>query len=477
MKNILAKISLKALFSLFTAITICLLFIVIFFAAKQYLLYRHCGQLVDSSQHLLFQFTGMKEHINETLLSNKSLNSGELIREIRGLDDDLTLILDDILIPEEFKLTFISQVDLVNVTVSLRNLQNNQSSPTGEQLSALSTQLRTIHSKLSGFHQLITRYAQTQLLGLNRAVVGLLAIFIALVSIMLLVINRYITAPILHYCRNIFQNEQKTISLLTLHEAIKKLGNQSTETETRTNPTNAKELARLYRYSSIGHLLGGLSHELTNLSNGVINYTQAILDLSGDSQLDSDSKQLLQKLFTEEKKMSQLLTHMIKFASGSDDGAAKSLSLDGIFDNITALVRGTLKSDGIELDVTLEDPALTLNYHVSDLQLVVLSALQSSRTALNAKFDNTQAGLKKIKITFDDDAITENTIAISIHDNGSPWKLNTTAGKKNGTRPWHNMNFCSDFLQTFGGSLDVIREENQTNLCTITIPLHAKVVD
>ncbi len=475
MKNILAKVSLKTLFSLFTAVTICLLFIVIFFAAKQYLLYRHCEQLVGSSQHLLFQFTGMKEHINETLLSHKSLNSGELIREIRGLDDDLTVILDDILIPEEFKLTFISQVDLVNVTVSLRNLQNNENSPTGEQLSALSTQLRTIHSKLNGFHQLITRYTQTQLLGLNRAVVGLLAIFIALVSIMLLVINRYITAPILHYCRNLFPDTTGGISLLTLHKTIKTLASQPLNTQTTTNPGNAKELSRLYRYSSIGHLLGGLSHELTNFSNGVINYTQAILDLSEDLPLDPDSRQLLQKLFTEEKKMSQLLTHMIQFTSGSDDGIAKSLSLDDIFEDIIALVRGALKGDGIELTMNLNDPALILNNHVSDLQLVVLSALQSSRTALNAKFDATSQGLKKIEIDFDDEAIAVNTVTVSIHDNGAPWKLNTTTNIKNGVRPWHNMNFCIDFLQTFGGSLHVTREEDQTNRCTISIPLHARV--
>ncbi len=474
MKNILAKISLKTLFSLFTATTIGLLVIVIFFAAKQYFLYRHCEQLVGSSQHLLFQFTGMKEHINETLLTKNSLNSGELIREIQGMDDDLTLILDDILIPEEFKLTFISQVDLVNVTVTLRSLQNNQSSPTGEQLGALSTQLRTIHAKLNGFHQLITRYTQTQLLGLNRSVVGLLAIFIALVSVMLLVINRYITAPIIHYCRNLSPDTTDSISLLTLHKSIKTLASQPLAPQTQTSSTNARELSRLYRYSSIGHLLGGLSHELTNLSNGVINYTQAILDLSDELPLDPDSKQLLQKLFTEEKKMSQLLIHMIQFTSGSDSGTAKSLSLDDMFDDITALVRGALKGDGIELAMTLNNPALTLNYHVSDLQLVILSALQSSRTALNAQFDSSRPGLKKIEIDFDDEAITENTVSVIIRDNGSPWKLNTTTNIKKGARPWHNMNFCSDFLQTFGGSLNVAREEDQTNCCIISIPFQEK---
>ncbi|MCF8057358.1 MAG: hypothetical protein K9K37_12065 [Desulfocapsa sp.] len=477
MRNILSKISLRTLFSLFSITTICLLFVVLFFAVKQYFLYQHCDQLVASSQHLLFQFTGMKEHINETLLNHGSLNTNELIKEIQGLDDDLTLILEDILIPEEFKLTFINQVDLVNVTVSLRNLHNNQGVTSAKQLSALSTQLRTIHSKLTGFHQLITRYTQTQLLGLHRALVGLFAVFISLVSIMLLVINRYITSPILYYCRNLSPEMNESITLFTLHKTIKTLADQQTGTIVQTPAGNTRELSRLYRYSSIGHLLGGLSHELTNLSNGAINYTQAILDLSADLPLDSDSKQLLQKLFKEEKKMSKLLTHMIKFTSGSEDGVAKSLSLDAIFEHITALVRGTMKSDDIELAVILDSPTLTLNYHVSDLQLVVLSALQSSRTALNNKFDNNQAGLKKITIKFDDEAIARNSAVISIYDNGAPWKFHSAADGRNGSRPWHNMNFCTDFLKTFGGTLNVTREEDQSNCCTITIPLKAKIVD
>lgn len=474
MKNILSKVSLKNIFSLFTATTICLLFIVIFFASKQYFLYRHCETLVDSSQHLLFQFTGIKEHINETLLSNKSLNSSELIKEIQGLDIQLKNILEDILIPEEFKLSFISQLDLLNITVSLRDIQNSAGTPTPEQLGLLSTQLRNINLKLSNFHQLITRYTQTQLLGLHQALVGLLSIVIALVSIMLLVINRYITSPIIHYCRNLFPKETDTISLFTLHKTIENLATQPIRQNTQDISKNTDELSRLYRYSSIGHLLGGLSHELTNLSNGAINYTQAILDISDDFQLDDDSKQLLQKLFTEEKKMSQLLTRMIHFASGSAKGSAKILSVDEIFDEITTLVRGTFKNDGIELAVTLGDPTLRLTNHVSDLQLVILSALQSSRACLNKKFSKDQSGVKQIKVMLDDEAISENKVIVSIYDNGASKDLNIVDGDDRSVRPWHNMTFCIDFLQTFGGSLSISREPDQTNLSIITIPFHGK---
>lgn len=477
MKNLFSQISLKRAFYLFTVTTICLLFVVILFASKQYLLYRHCEKLVGSSQHLLFQFTGIKEHINDTLLSSKELNTPELIIEIQGLDSELQNILEDILIPEEFKLNFISQLDLINITISLRNIRNSQDSPSPEQLSTLSTQLRVIHSKLNGFHLLITRYTQTQLLGLHQAVVGLLSIVIALVSIMLLVINRYITTPIIHYCRTLFPEEKESISLFSLHKTIEHLANQPSEDTIKPSPDNTRDLARLYRYSSIGHLLGGLGHELTNLSNGAINYTQAILDLSDDLQVDSDSKQLLQKLFTQEKKMSQLLTNMITFTMGSTKGNAKVLSIDEIFEHITSLVRGTFKNDNITFSIHLNDPALILNNHVSDLQLVILSALQNCRTALNTQFRGNRQAVKLIKITMDDDAIKQNKVVIQINDNGVA-RSEKIAGRDNQSPgPWHNMSFCKAFLKTFSGSLQVIRNKDNTNDCVISIPFHKKDVD
>jgi len=470
MKNLLSKISLKHIFSLFTFATIGLLLVVILFAAKQYLLYQQCDNLVNSSQHLLFQFTGIKEHINETLLQNRTLNNSELIKEIQNLDDNLNRILEDVLIPEEFKLNFISQFDLVNITVTLRAIQNSRDSD-NSQLAKLTTQLRTIHAKLTAFNQLITRYTQKQLLGLHRALVGLLAMVIAMVSVMLLVINQYITSPIIQYCRTLFPREKDSISLFTLHKTIESLASRPSTQSILVNKENRSEMSRLYRNSSIGNLLGGISNELTNRSNGIINYTQAILDLSEELQLDHDSRVLLRKLFMEEKKMADLLMHIIRFTGSNGNGAAKHICLDELFSHIAALVQSTLKNDRIELGIHLDVPDRTLHFHVSDLQLVILSALQSSRVALNRR--DTE-GKKQIDISLNDEMLAEDRVVISIEDNGAPWELTNRQTTDSSQKPWHNMHFCNDFLQTFDGSLSITREMNKTNICVIDIPFNEK---
>ncbi len=477
MRDFLSTISLKRVFSLFTIATIGLLFIVIFFATKQYFLFQHCEKLVDSSQHLLFQFTGIKEHINETLLSNKVLNTSEINKEIQGLDSQLQNILDDILIPEEFKLNFVSQLDLVNITVALRNLQNNSDGNNGDQLLKISSQLRKIDSKLNSFHQLISRYTQTQLLSLHKAYVGLLSVVIALVSLMLLIINRYITSPIIHYCKTLSPNDKEPITLFSLHKTIETLGSVPVAPKNGDKSTDNQELTHLYRYSSIGHLLRGLSHELTNLSNGAINYTQAILDLSDDFNLDEDSKQLVQKLYIEEKRMSQLLTNMISFTSGSAHGQAKMQTMDDFFEDITVLVQSTFKNEQIDLKMNVVNPAFMIKNHVSDIQLVILSALQNSRIALNEKFTGQPSLPENKTITMshlENDTHNNDTIIIEIIDNGANHVTRSSQKDGEATTPWHNMNFCKEFLQTFQGDLNLSRGTDNTNICLISVPISKK---
>jgi C4-dicarboxylate-specific signal transduction histidine kinase len=176
----------------------------------------------------------------------------------------------------------------------------------------------------------------------------------------------------------------------------------------------------------------------------------------------------------QEKKMSQLLTNMITFTSGSTKGNAKVLSIDETFEHITSLVRGTFKNDNITFSVHLNDPTLILNNHVSDLQLVILAALQSSRTALNTKFKETPSAVKQITVTMDDEAIKQNEVVIQIHDNGAARSTISTSEHDPSTGPWHNMSFCKDFLQTFDGSLQINRNQDNTNDCVITIPFHKK---
>ncbi len=448
--------------------------VVIVFAGKQYLLYRHCENLVSSSQQLLFQFTGIKEHVNETLVNRKTIHSNTLIKEIQQLDIGLQKILGDILIPEEFKLSFISQIDLVTLTVQLRNIENTESPPSKKELLALGTQLRSINTKLNNFHLLISRYTQKQLLGLHQTLAGFLAMSVALVTIMLLTLNTFIISPILAYCRTHFPEKEDDVSLITLHKTLQHLASNTSDTTTSLDAIDPLEFSFLYRYSSIGHLLTEFTHELTNISNGSINYTQAIIDLTNDSQLNEDTRQLLHKLYNEEKKLSQILKEINDFSRESVKGTAKAISLDDFFDQIATLVSNTLNNEGVEFVIPARLPATLLSHHVSDIQLVILSALQNCRVSLNSLPTYDTNNTKKIILSVNTNALQQGCFAITILDNGSPRTMETLRIDSDTDQAWHSMNLCEMFLQSFNGSLTIVRQDNKTNICTITAPLHQK---
>jgi hypothetical protein len=202
MKRFLHNLELKMVFQLIVGIVIVLLVAITALGTKQYFLYKHCRQTVFLSNQLLFGFTSIKEHISETLLTGGKVDLQEISREIQGFDGQIKKIGDDILIPEELKASFISQVDMVSLVVQLRAVQGSEQ-PSPEKMATLAASLRSVSGRLLKFHEVLSAYTQSLLLGLHRVVVGTLALVVFVVCSMLFFMHRYISEPILKLYRSI----------------------------------------------------------------------------------------------------------------------------------------------------------------------------------------------------------------------------------------------------------------------------------
>lgn len=477
MQNILSRFSVKRIFSLFTFITICLLILVLSSAVKQYFLHQHCDMRVVSSQQLLFQLTGVKEHINEVLISHKTLNSKSLILEFQEVNGKLQNIFDDVLIPEEFKINFITQMDLVNITLTLREIENLSGNMKEEQIAILSTQLRSIHAKVDAFCQLINRYSQTQLMGLYKALVALLLVIIALVSMMLFIINHYISMPILRYCKSLSPDDPDGLSIFSLHRAIESLTTQTISArEQKDSPP--EEQAQLQRYSLMGHLLEGFSHELIDISNGALNYSQAILDLSADAELDEDTQQLLKKLFVEEKKMSQLLTTLIRLNGCSEKSLTQNVTLNDFFTPIRSLTQGSVHNENVTFDFIPAAPCTVPRKYFCDVQLMILDILQSSKTPLFKGYalSSNEADQTIINISIPDTHLDEAGFSILITDNRTlPDSETDQAHTSLSQPPWDALLFWKMFLRGMGGTIKCLKSDTTTTLYTIHLPSTEKL--
>ncbi len=478
-QKLLLGLPLRKSFFLGAGLAILLLLTVTLLGIKQYLLYQHCDKVVAASRRLLFQFSTIQEIVNETLIVKRTLQFKDINDEIEALENDIATIVDDVLIPEQYRQGFISQSDLVGLVVKLRTIQQSTETPTPEQLTSTIGMLRALDGRISQFHQGITTYTQGLLLGLHTTLAGFLALALSVISILFFLVNRFLTRPILQL------NEQANISTLIDHLSQNRQQQAESIMSGQCGINNSPSLISLssmFRFAAIGHLTTGLAHELTNLSNGAINYSQALLDLSDDSTQGTESKALLEKLLLAEKKISALAVELQKIM-GDTKGDNRPYSFSELIQPIEILSKGQMKTEGIELHVSIAPGLPMISTRGKDLQMVMLSLLHKSRIRIGAKYPSGRHEHKNILInatalplahdSTENPQPTQSRIQVHLQDFGIPWQPSATgqdSGNEVSSQCWLAVQLCQEFLHNIGGNLMVESSSDQNNTCTIIFP-------
>lgn len=663
LQQLFLRLPLRKTFLILTGITTLLLITVSVLGARQYLLYRHCEQMVASSRRLLFQFSVIQKHINESLIIRNTVNFKDVITEIENLEKSTREMGNDILIPEEFKIGFISQIDLVGLAVRLRAIQDTEGAPAPELLSAALGLVHSLDERISQFHQGLSTYSQALLLGLHKTLAGFLALVLAVVSSLLLLMNKTFSAPILtmgkhvldtgkidgrptsergnpdisldeilntvtslslehqnlarllsvigqyerqvqqiaernispvaldwrdlcsvlqtngdyclvwvgsideqagqlqpinasgylatneegyltildhllKYCKKEgglcesinatletktahvsrlftsslpdslrdllsitgdtfssasfpFFTNQKLVAIISLYQAghhcfqpteiellsyfFRHLAPQRTSAqhEAPFSPRHLPlpSLSRIYRYSALGSLSTGLAHELTNLSNGAINYTQALLDLTDDQGNNPESRILLDSLLTAEKKISRMAVELQQLARDNTDEARPN-SIEEIMRTIDTLITGQTKAEGIELKINIALGLPAISKKGKDIQLVILSLIQCARIRILEKYPSGRHEQKQIQIAAALAPTHPDHILITIQDQGAAWSRVEPPGDSPDDlkKPWLELYQCKIFLQDFGGDLMIEPKSDQKNICSLLLP-------
>lgn len=190
----------KVLYSVIVSVGL-FLSVIILLGVKQYFLYKHYVEVVEHSELLVFNFSNIKEHITEALISDKNLDTEETVKDIEGLNNDISKILDDILIPDEYKLIFINQVDIGGIVLQLRNIRDVNNSTLNEKRQNLASDLRLLSGKLNRFNHIIGQHVQAQMAGFQKLIVGSLAFVIFALTSLFYLWNRKIAVPLLSLIR------------------------------------------------------------------------------------------------------------------------------------------------------------------------------------------------------------------------------------------------------------------------------------
>jgi len=470
---------LDRLFFGITATVLVFLSIVLALGIRQYLLYDQCRQAVASSDRLLFQFTVIKDHLNEALILWTDVNLRTLNSDLQHLEKEAEGLSRNILVPEGLKSSLLSRADLVGLEVRLRAVQEQRPEKTKETVELVRS-LNTLNLNLQQFRFSLGDFTQMVLLGLHKIIAGALGLIVAMTCTLLFLLNRHLAGPVLDLCRMTGtpgQGEEGVVRVRSLealtariHELTTAAGEQgkapAPEWPGHPSPDQLHRETLRYCYAATGCISSELASELTNNINGVINYTQTLIDIDAQGDHRHQCAALHQSLLKEEKKIAGLVAGMQLVSPGHGARAASS-SLPSLFKMLALVLDKPLRAEAIVFTVPSE-----CRYEVpvpaEVLWLVLLTLVQVGRRALNLSFPGKQRE-KSLSIACVPNPQNIHRLTLRCTNSANSWEEEAVA-----SAPWPSLSFCTHLLAVHQSGLIMTPDQGQPLL--LDLPCRNSVV-
>ncbi len=174
------------------------------------------------------------------------------------------------------------------------------------------------------------------------------------------------------------------------------------------------EALRASHLASLGELAAGVAHEINNPVNGIINYTQILLNKYKPGTKEHD---IARRIIKEGDRIDAIVKNLLSFARERKE-KKHPVSIYEIMSSSLALTETQLKKDGIELNVNIPFDLAQISAVPLQIEQVFLNIISNSRYALNRK--NQAAHKDKIiEIIGERVTIEERPhVRITIYDNG-----------------------------------------------------------
>jgi two-component system NtrC family sensor kinase len=143
---------------------------------------------------------------------------------------------------------------------------------------------------------------------------------------------------------------------------------------------NAKltaELRQTLKMESIGHLAGGMAHDLNNLLTPVLGYAELLLD---DDNLREDQKDAIQEIIGAGNRSRDLIHHLLAF-SRRQTLKVRSLYLSELLNQFMPLLRRTLRED-IQITVATGEQEKPVLADKGQLEQVILNLVVNAQDAM-----------------------------------------------------------------------------------------------
>jgi len=230
------------------------------------------------------------------------------------------------------------------------------------------------------------------------------------------------------------------------------------------------------RLEMIAALASGVSHEVSDLSNGLINYAQVLADEEQLKRPGQPENELVAKIIEAGERIAEIVRKFILYGQEEGPAAGEFLPVAAVLEDALLLIGYHLKSEGIGLETDLEAAPPVVPVHAQHMQQVFLSILGSIRTALAERFVGRDP---RKKIVISTQTMVEDgqgrVFEIRIKDFGAVVPQDSLPKPGQGTAPsrsWGRMLAdCRRIVEDHGGLLLVSGEEGKNTKITFSFPL------
>ncbi len=206
--------TLKKTINIAAIIITVILVVLLTLGGRQYQLYNKQAQIIVQSEQLLFQYATVREHIIESLVTGQLNNLPSIATEVESLHAKISQIVQNANIPDEYKLTFVNEVDLAGIVLLLRQLG---SGPAEEaKLRQLNRETRVLGERLMLFDRVLVNYAKRKVIAFQSIIIGAMAIVIFVIVNFLIRGQRSVVNPLIELVRQVKEVTQGSKSEISL---------------------------------------------------------------------------------------------------------------------------------------------------------------------------------------------------------------------------------------------------------------------
>jgi PAS domain S-box-containing protein len=175
------------------------------------------------------------------------------------------------------------------------------------------------------------------------------------------------------------------------------------------------EAVRASHLAALGELAAGVAHEINNPINGIINYTQILLNWSSEGDKEHD---IARRIIKEGDRIANIVRNLLSFA-WDDKGDKMPASISDILSEALGLTEVQLRKDGIMIILDIPPALPSVTVQSLHLEQVFLNIISNARYALNSKYEGVHED-KILEILVKEVAIGMRPyIHIVFHDRGT----------------------------------------------------------